>query len=258
MRKLKTYYRTVFRLNVVRSIYETFIKTLGDEKLNNRYCTYEVDKNGESWDYENFEDFIANLKKANGYALTLYHGELEKKLVITANKYVSTVSFVSNKKEEIDSIFLILEENLGDSVIKIKKDPVKIFIGHGHDSQWKDLKDHLHEQQGFDVIAYEIGPRVGLSIKDVLESMLNNSSFALLLLTGEDIDGDGKKHARENVIHELGLFQGRLGFTKSIALLEHGVNEFSNILGINQIRFNRGNIRETYGDILATIKREFE
>jgi hypothetical protein len=34
------------------------------------------------------------------------------------------------------------------------------------------------------------GPRGGLSIKEVLETMLNESSFACLILTGDDIDKD--------------------------------------------------------------------
>ena len=59
-------------------------------------------------------------------------------------------------------------------------------------------------------------------------------------------------------MHELGLFQGRFGFTRAVALPEKGVKEFSNIKGINQIRFTKGHIRKTFGDILATIKREFE
>ena len=139
-----------------------------------------------------------------------------------------------------------------------KKDPLKILIGHGQDDQWRDLKDHLHEKHGLEIIAYEIGPRAGLSIKEVLEDMLNESSFALLVLTGEDLDTEGQAHARENVIHELGLFQGKIGFTKAVAMLEKGVNEFSNILGINQLRFSKGNIKETFGDVVSIIKREFE
>jgi predicted nucleotide-binding protein len=53
------------------------------------------------------------------------------------------------------------------------------------------------------------------------------------------------------------LFQGKLGFSRAIVLLEEGTEEFSNIHGIEQIRFSRGNIKETYGEILATVKREF-
>ncbi len=37
-----------------------------------------------------------------------------------------------------------------------------------------------------------------------------------------------------------------------------GVVEFSNILGINQIRFSKGHINETFGDVISFIKREFE
>ena len=87
--------------------------------------------------------------------------------------------------------------------------------------------------------------------------MVDESSFALLVLTGEDLHVDGELHARNNVIHELGLFQGSLGFRKAIALLEEGVTEFSNILGVNEIRFGKGRIRECFGDVLATINREF-
>jgi predicted nucleotide-binding protein len=121
----------------------------------------------------------------------------------------------------------------------------------------RNLKDHLHEKHGLDVEAYEIGARAGLTIKEVLNEMLTTSSFAVLVMTGEDLDAEGHLHARENVIHELGLFQGRLGWRKAIALLEEGVEEFSNIHGLIQIRFNKGNIRETFGEVLATIKREF-
>ena len=84
--------------------------------------------------------------------------------------------------------------------------------------------------------------------------MLDQSTIACLLFTGEITHDDGSLHARENVIHELGLFQGRLGFSKVIILLEEGVHEFSNIYGINQIRFSKGKIREAFGDIVATIK----
>jgi hypothetical protein len=36
----------------------------------------------------------------------------------------------------------------------------------------------------------------------------------------------------------------------------HGT-EFSNLEGIQQIRFDRNNIRAAFGEVLATIRREF-
>jgi len=49
-----------------------------------------------------------------------------------------------------------------------------------------------------------------------------------------------------------------LGFPKAIVLLEEGTQEFSNIQGMQQIRYSKGNIKETFGEILATLKREFD
>jgi len=132
-----------------------------------------------------------------------------------------------------------------------------VQIGHGGSKQWRDLKDHLSDLHGYEVEAYEVGARAGHAVRDVLEQMLAKSTFAVLVMTGEDETLEGTVRARQNVVHEAGLFQGRLGFSRAIVLLEQGTEEFSNIEGIDQIRYPRGRIRETFGDVLATLKREF-
>jgi predicted nucleotide-binding protein len=86
--------------------------------------------------------------------------------------------------------------------------------------------------------------------------MLNEARFAFLIMTAEDEHSDKTKHARENVIHEAGLFQGRLGFEKAIILLEEECAEFSNIQGIQQIRFPPGNIRAVFEEIRRVLERE--
>lgn len=255
MKKSKNYYHCKFSITTIRKASDFFIKTLNSEKITEPQ-TLEITKNNETWDYDNMKEFLAEYKTSTEYKF--YHFQDKKEFYISGDNHLATIIVESNKRDEIEGIFNIFEENLDESIIKIEKEPIKIFIGHGHNPQWRDLKDHLHEKHGFEVITYEIGPRAGLSIKDVLKSMINESSFALLLLTGEDLDNEGNLHARENVIHELGLFQGSLGFEKAIAILEKEVTEFSNILGINQVRFSKGNIKETFGEILSIIRREFE
>ena len=106
------------------------------------------------------------------------------------------------------------------------------------------------------MVAYEIGSRAGHAVRDVLENMLSISTVAFLVMTGEDATDENTMRARQNVVHELGLFQGRLGFSRGIAIVERGVELFSNIEGITQIRFDKGNIRETFGDVLAALKQE--
>jgi predicted nucleotide-binding protein len=71
-------------------------------------------------------------------------------------------------------------------------------------------------------------------------AMLDTSAFAILVLTRENRHADKRWHARENVIHELGLFQGRLGYEKAVILMEAGVERFSNIDGLTYIEFSKG------------------
>jgi predicted nucleotide-binding protein len=75
-------------------------------------------------------------------------------------------------------------------------------------------------------------------------------------MTGEDEQVDGKLRARENVVHEVGLFQGRLGFGRAIIVLEEDCEEFSNIHGLGQIRFPKGNLKAVFEDIRAVLERE--
>jgi predicted nucleotide-binding protein len=77
-----------------------------------------------------------------------------------------------------------------------------------------------------------------------------------LVLTAEDLHADASLHARENVIHEAGLFQGRLGWRKAIILLEDGCDEFSNIVGLGQIRFVKGKIASCFEEVRRVLERE--
>lgn len=132
-----------------------------------------------------------------------------------------------------------------------------VFIGHGGNMQWRDLKDHLTDKHDYKIESFESGARAGHTIRDILDEMISKSSFALLVMTAEDKMDNEIWRARQNVIHEVGLFQGRLGFSKAIVLLEEGAEEFSNLFGIQQIRFSKNKIKETFGEVLATLKREF-
>lgn len=75
-------------------------------------------------------------------------------------------------------------------------------------------------------------------------------------MTAEDEQANGQMRARQNVVHEAGLFQGRLGFPRAIILLQEGVENLSNLDGVQYLRFSH-TIKETFGDVVATIKREF-
>ena len=85
--------------------------------------------------------------------------------------------------------------------------------------------------------------------------MLDAAAIAFLIMTAEDEQADGTRHARMNVVHEAGLFQGRLGFTRAIVLVEEGCEGFSNIEGLGQIRFPKGNIAAIFDEVRRVLER---
>ena len=86
--------------------------------------------------------------------------------------------------------------------------------------------------------------------------MLNLADFAFLILTGEDEKSDGKLNPRLNVVHESGLFQGKLGFEKAIILLEEGCEKFSNVHGLTDISFPKGKIEAAFEHVRDVLERE--
>lgn len=132
----------------------------------------------------------------------------------------------------------------------------RVFIGHGSSPAWRDLKDLVHERLGLPYDEFNRVSAAGLANSERLSEMLDNAAMAFLVMTAEDEQKDGRMHARMNVVHEAGLFQGKLGFRKAIVLLEEGCEEFSNIHGLGQIRFPEGNIAAESEQIRGVLERE--
>lgn len=256
MEKTKTYYQTRFAAAVLKDAHATFLADLSDLDPSRPPVQLRVSVGDETWGFDSVEDFLSACLTGEGYRFDHYLLGKARMYVENHHGLHTHVAIQAPTRETIERVFAVFERHVPDSAVILESEPITVYIGHGHAPEWRDLKDHLQDLHGITVVAYESGPRAGLSVKEVLEQ-LTRASFALLVLTGEDLHADGTSHARENVIHELGLFQGRLGFTRAIALLEEDVPQFSNILGVNHLRFAKGRIRETFGDVLATIKREF-
>lgn len=262
MRKSTRYYGIYFDVSAVSATVTRFKEIVAKARSDVRYLKLAVRTQDYTWTYDKIAEFYAAAESA----LPMFHAVSQDNkyaMAFTAESYGKTAfDIAAPTREEIEVVFAVLESNISRCRIpdwKAEKEkPLKIFIGHGQNPQWRDLKDHLHEKHGYAIEAYEIGARAGHTIRDILEEMLDKSSFALLVMTGEDETKDGKLRARQNVVHEAGLFQGRLGFSRAIILLEEGTDEFSNIHGLQQIRFSKGKIIETYGEVLAVLKQEIE
>jgi predicted nucleotide-binding protein len=259
--------RTRFSVEVIKEAVKVFDQQANpDGKLEPR-LDMSVALEDEEQEYDDEEEFFADYRKSSDSARYVRRfGEegrntalmqLSSRPGTRPNDVQVDVKVEAERLPQILAVLNVFQANREKSLLPVetpkKKQPI-VFIGHGHSEDWKQLKDHLRDMHGFEIEAYETGPRAGLRIEHVLQTMLNKASIAFLVMTGEDQTVAGSINPRLNVVHELGLFQGKLGFHKAIILLKTGVTEFSNIEGLQQIRF--ADIKEVFGEVVATINRE--
>jgi predicted nucleotide-binding protein len=131
-----------------------------------------------------------------------------------------------------------------------------VFIGHGRSAAWRELKDFVQDRLHLPWDEFNRVPVAGVTNIARLSEMLDAAAIAFVIMTAEEETSEGKLQARMNVIHEVGLFQGRLGFTKGIVVLEEGCEEFTNIQGLGQIRFPKGRITACFEDLRQVLERE--
>ena len=122
-----------------------------------------------------------------------------------------------------------------------------IFISHGHADLLKlQLKDFIKSRLGMEALIFSEQPNNGMTIVEKLEAASEKCNKAIILLTKDDEMADGNRRGRQNVIHEIGFFQGKYGRKNVILLCEEGVELFTNISGIVYIQFNRDHFPEAF------------
>ena len=271
MKLQKTFSRTCFSEEAIHEAVTEFDKRFRNRsELVARARLLTVQHGDEVWTFDDEADFFAALPKCDSAQYSRYifdqdreHSPLGEAASLSLRYYDEhTTVWVEavqshregQKRAALRAVVQVLSRHEDACNQPSRSDPV-IFIGHGRSPAWREVKDHLVDKHGYRVEAYETGARAGHTIRDILQSMLERSSFALMVLTREDETADGNFRARQNVVHETGLFQGKLGFARAIVLLEEGTESFTNIAGVEQIRFTK--IKESFGDVVATLKREF-
>jgi predicted nucleotide-binding protein len=248
-----------FSSRIIRRAIDRCVEINGGKKYDLPLCSVTIP--GEQWSFDTIDEFLSSYSGSNVLAsqLLVYWSADDGNFSLQFENGRTTIRIASNSRSKIEEVSSIFAEASSDDIVKATPPPkskISIFIGHGRDPEWVKLKSHLQDKHKLEVLSYETGARAGHTIRDILQSMSEKSSFALLVLTGEDKAEDGIR-ARQNVIHECGLFQGKLGFDRAILLVEDGVELASNFDGIQQLRFAKERIAETFGDVIATLRREF-
>lgn len=177
-------------------------------------------------------------------------------IIMISAKNDKMISIVASAFSE--GIYTFLDKNdcdfmeqLSDSIWEVqRKMNDRIFISYGHNELLKlKLKEFIRERLKRDIVILDELPNNGLTIVEKLEKASSSCNSAIVLLTKDDELKDGGMRARQNVIHEVGFFQGKYGRNKVILLCEKGVDLFSNISGIMRIEFEPDHFEAVYDSI---------
>lgn len=117
-----------------------------------------------------------------------------------------------------------------------------VFISHGHSNDWRVVQPFIEKDIGLPTIELAQEPNLGRTIIEKLIDNADRCDSAVIVMTGDDIAREDERRVRENVMHEIGFFQGRYGRTMVVLLHEEGVNVPTNLSGVAYIPFPKGKI----------------
>lgn len=133
-----------------------------------------------------------------------------------------------------------INKNSDKKIIEQRDQSNQIFIVHGHDEEMKLAVARTLEKLGLEPIILHEQLNQGRTTIEKFESYSENVSFAIVLLSPDDIGYKKDQsprpsmfRARQNVILELGYFMGKLG-RKNVFVLHRKESNFelpSDILG---------------------------
>lgn len=130
----------------------------------------------------------------------------------------------------------------------------RVFISHGRASDWREVQDFIEKDFGLPTLELAQEPNLGRTVLAKLQEESGKCDSAVILMTGDDLDADGQTRARENVIHEIGFFQGKYGLNRIVLLHEEGVNIPSNIQGVVYTPFPKDMVRASFGLLVRELK----
>lgn len=147
---------------------------------------------------------------------------------------------------DIDHIFAIRASSELATPVAVGNAPRCVFISHGHGPEWREVQSHIEKDLSLNTIELEQEPNQGRTVLGKLCEYSTHCDSAVIVMTGDDVDAEGQLRARENVIHEIGFFQGKYGRDRVCVLYEDGVKKPSNIDGLVYAPFPKGLIKASY------------
>ena len=132
-----------------------------------------------------------------------------------------------------------------------------VFVIHGHnEARRRQLKEMLVGLQLRPIVLEDEVTGGAATVIEKFENLAPKCEYAIAIFTKDDlVEKEGRKYfqARPNVMYEVGWFAASLGRSRVLLLLEEGVDMFSDLQGVLQLRFAKS-LDECYRRIEMELK----
>lgn len=191
------------------------------------------------------EKLVKDLKKL----LPSLYGDFQE-VKITAEKSMSlpgqeSVAHYSRGQVErlVRDIDQIFEMRANSELQQPKEDAHrKVFISHGRSNNWRAVQSFIEKDVKLATIELAQEASMGRTIIEKLFDNASRCDSAVIVMTGDDIGNGEEARVRENVMHEIGFFQGLYGRKFVVLLYEDGVNIPTNLSGVAYIPFPKDSV----------------
>jgi predicted nucleotide-binding protein len=137
------------------------------------------------------------------------------------------------------------------------KQPTRIFVSHGRPLDWLKVQAYIEKDIHIPTLELAQEANKGRTLLQKLDEESDRCSYAVIVMTGDDDFGDGTVRARENVMHEIGFFQGKYGLGRVCLLYQQGTSIPTNIQGLAYIPYAKDGIEATFGLLLRELNAAF-
>lgn len=131
-----------------------------------------------------------------------------------------------------------------------------IALGHGKSALWRSFHEQIVADFPIPCHGFQQVPLPGLGTMAAMLEVLPRARFAILMLTCEDAAAEGELAAALNVVRLAGLFQGRLGFSKVLLLMEDGATVLPGVNDLPRLVFPVGNPSAIWPEARAILENE--
>jgi hypothetical protein len=180
--------------------------------------------------------------------------EIPKSLGIGSNGSLYAQHKIEPLIQSLDYILELSANVRIGSNIEVAERRGRVFISHGRSNEWTKVQNYLERDLGIPTLELAQEPNLGRTVLQKLEEESHKCTVAVIVMTGDDLANNGEIRARENVMHEIGYFQGKYGLMNVVLLHEQGVSIPSNIHGLVYIGFPKDSSEASLGALTREMK----